>query len=164
MKSFLFILALLPVTAIGAGLKVGFYNKSCPSVETLVQQAVAAAFKNNSGIAAGLIQLHFHDCFVKVSASVIFTVFLFEFPLIRFRSRFSFTVEMLTSYTHTHASFIFRIYSPFALFREKTKICGMFSFNGRKFFSHVILGGRRGTAFFSVKKKKNLCALMRTFI
>ncbi|TVU21093.1 hypothetical protein EJB05_30707, partial [Eragrostis curvula] len=65
MKSFLFILALLPVTAIGAGLKVGFYNKSCPTVETLVQQAVAAAFKNNSGIAAGLIRLHFHDCFVK---------------------------------------------------------------------------------------------------
>ncbi|TVU21099.1 hypothetical protein EJB05_30714, partial [Eragrostis curvula] len=65
MKSFLFILALLPVTAIGAGLKVGFYNKSCPTVESLVQQAVAAAFKNNSGIAAGLIRLHFHDCFVK---------------------------------------------------------------------------------------------------
>ncbi|KAK3160763.1 hypothetical protein QOZ80_1BG0064110 [Eleusine coracana subsp. coracana] len=65
MKSFIFILALLPVTAIGAGLKVGFYSKSCPSVETLVQQAVAAAFKNNSGIAAGLIRLHFHDCFVR---------------------------------------------------------------------------------------------------
>ncbi|CAO1939716.1 unnamed protein product [Urochloa humidicola] len=63
--SALAILALLPAVAIGAGLKVGFYNKSCPSVETLVQQAVAAAFKNNSGIAAGLIRLHFHDCFVR---------------------------------------------------------------------------------------------------
>ncbi|PAN30970.1 hypothetical protein PAHAL_5G382500 [Panicum hallii] len=59
------ILALLPTVAIGAGLKVGFYNKSCPSAEALVQQAVAAAFKNNSGIAAGLIRLHFHDCFVR---------------------------------------------------------------------------------------------------
>ncbi|WVZ71330.1 hypothetical protein U9M48_019924 [Paspalum notatum var. saurae] len=59
------VLALLPATAIGAGLKVGFYNKSCPSAEALVQQAVAAAFKNNSGIAAGLIRLHFHDCFVR---------------------------------------------------------------------------------------------------
>ncbi|CAL4949974.1 unnamed protein product [Urochloa decumbens] len=71
MKGFFFttsafaLLALLPAVAIGAGLKVGFYNKSCPSVETLVQQAVAAAFKNNSGIAAGLIRLHFHDCFVR---------------------------------------------------------------------------------------------------
>jgi hypothetical protein len=62
------ILALLPTVAIGAGLKVGFYNKSCPSAEALVQQAVAAAFKNNSGIAAGLIRLHFHDCFVRVCA------------------------------------------------------------------------------------------------
>ncbi|KAJ1283606.1 hypothetical protein BS78_03G141100 [Paspalum vaginatum] len=59
------VLALLPATATGAGLKVGFYNKSCPSAEALVQQAVAAAFKNNSGIAAGLIRLHFHDCFVR---------------------------------------------------------------------------------------------------
>ncbi|XP_066306243.1 peroxidase 1-like [Miscanthus floridulus] len=59
------VLALLPASAIAAGLKVGFYNKSCPSAEALVQQAVAAAFKNNSGIAAGLIRLHFHDCFVR---------------------------------------------------------------------------------------------------
>ncbi|CAD6231527.1 unnamed protein product [Miscanthus lutarioriparius] len=62
-------LALLPASAIAAGLKVGFYNKSCPSAEALVQQAVAADFKNNSGIAAGLIRLHFHDCFVRVPAA-----------------------------------------------------------------------------------------------
>ncbi|EES00688.1 hypothetical protein BDA96_03G160700 [Sorghum bicolor] len=59
------LIALLPASAIAAGLKVGFYNKSCPSAEALVQQAVAAAFKNDSGIAAGLIRLHFHDCFVR---------------------------------------------------------------------------------------------------
>ncbi|TVU21092.1 hypothetical protein EJB05_30706, partial [Eragrostis curvula] len=58
--------------SIGTGLKVGFYNKSCASVETLVQQAVVAAFKNNCGIAAGLIRLHFDDCalFYRLSTAV----------------------------------------------------------------------------------------------
>ena len=79
--SALAILALLPAVAIGAGLKVGFYNKSCPSAEALVQQAVAAAFKNNSGITAGLIRLHFHDCFVRVCAVPLLYVFLFLFFL-----------------------------------------------------------------------------------
>ena len=32
-----------------ACLDVGFYDRTCPSAETIVQQTVATAFTNNSG-------------------------------------------------------------------------------------------------------------------
>jgi hypothetical protein len=32
-----------------------------------VQHTVAAAFRNDSGVAPAMIRMHFHDCFVRVS-------------------------------------------------------------------------------------------------
>lgn len=47
------------------GTKVGFYSITCPKAESIVQSTVQTYFNADQTIAAGLLRLSFHDCFVQ---------------------------------------------------------------------------------------------------
>ncbi|KAK2972583.1 hypothetical protein RJ640_020136 [Escallonia rubra] len=47
------------------GLSWSFYDSSCPKLESIVRKQLQKVFKKDIGQAAGLLRLHFHDCFVK---------------------------------------------------------------------------------------------------
>jgi len=62
-------------TKVGDYLYPQFYDESCPKVEEIVKSVVAKAVAKEPRMAASLLRLHFHDCFVKVSAFFYQTVF-----------------------------------------------------------------------------------------
>lgn len=50
-----------------------FYQHSCPRAQAIVRSVVAKAVAREARMAASLLRLHFHDCFVKVWSSPVRT-------------------------------------------------------------------------------------------
>ncbi|KAG9454169.1 hypothetical protein H6P81_007073 [Aristolochia fimbriata] len=46
-------------------LELHFYKNSCPQAEIVVGRIVERNFRRDPSIAAGLLRLHFHDCFIR---------------------------------------------------------------------------------------------------
>ena len=62
---FLLLIAMAAALVQGQGTRVGFYSRTCPQVESIVQKTVNSHFQSNPAIAPGLLRMHFHDCFVR---------------------------------------------------------------------------------------------------
>ncbi|XP_027339235.1 peroxidase 43 [Abrus precatorius] len=63
-----FVLVLLFSFVMGSSkgqLQVGFYSNTCPQVESIVHAVVRDAVLSDHNMAAVLLRLHFHDCFVE---------------------------------------------------------------------------------------------------
>nr|GEW15865.1 peroxidase 3-like [Tanacetum cinerariifolium] len=66
MKGFCSILVILAILGLVQGdLQLGFYTSSCPKAEKIVQDYVNKHIPNAPSLAAALIRMNFHDCFVR---------------------------------------------------------------------------------------------------
>ncbi|RRT33498.1 hypothetical protein B296_00051466 [Ensete ventricosum] len=54
------------LSCVHADLKLGFYDNSCPKAEKLILDFVGEHIPNAPTMAASLLRMHFHDCFVRV--------------------------------------------------------------------------------------------------
>ncbi|KAJ4783239.1 Peroxidase [Rhynchospora pubera] len=62
----LFLLLLIGMQMRGSNaLSMNYYGMSCPFVEMIVRNVVNQALQKDPTLAAGLLRLHFHDCFVQ---------------------------------------------------------------------------------------------------
>lgn len=48
-----------------SGLSFDFYKSSCPQAESIVSSFLQDAIRRDIGLAAALLRVHFHDCFVQ---------------------------------------------------------------------------------------------------
>lgn len=61
--SSLFICSYFPL---GDALSLNYYDKTCPSVESIITNTVKEAFAEDKTVPAAVLRMHFHDCFIRV--------------------------------------------------------------------------------------------------
>ena len=72
MASSLSVLVILCLAAsASAQLSPTFYSRSCPRALATIKAAVTAAVAQEPRMGASLLRLHFHDCFVQASPSLL---------------------------------------------------------------------------------------------
>lgn len=64
----LFLLLLLhpPALSVAQGLKMDFYQYSCPKAEAIIGSEITKVISRAPSLAGPLLRMHFHDCFVNV--------------------------------------------------------------------------------------------------
>lgn len=91
--SFVFVLSLLafaPLCFCGrnnggfGSLYPQYYDHSCPKAKEIVKSIMAKAFAREARIAASILRLHFHDCFVQVNFTSLLLSFLTLCFIIKF--------------------------------------------------------------------------------
>lgn len=61
----LLILSVLTLFRAADGLSMNYYMISCPILEPIVKNTVNRALLSDPTLAAGLVRMHFHDCFIE---------------------------------------------------------------------------------------------------
>ncbi|KAG0594946.1 hypothetical protein M758_UG125000 [Ceratodon purpureus] len=57
-------------STVKAQLVSDFYKTSCPNAESKITSAVNSSFNKRRASPPGVLRIHFHDCFVNVSARI----------------------------------------------------------------------------------------------
>lgn len=61
---FFLMLAIIPICN-AQGLKLGYYEKTCPGAEAIVEKTTSHYISRAPTLAAPLLRMHFHDCFIR---------------------------------------------------------------------------------------------------